>query len=141
MEKLRKNLTLIIIFTIIAYSLLGICNINSYAKIKLQIPNTVDEKNLVIYNLTTQKTVSYEVSDDYAVCELNSLGEIALFNNRNVSNEDNNLEESSNSINIITIVLIGSNILLGGLCIVIAFISKSKKKKLLNDTLSKTEKN
>lgn len=118
-----------------------IYNINSYAKIKLQIPNTVDEKNLVIYNLTTQKTVSYEVSDDYAVCELNSLGEIAIFNNRNVSNEDNNLEESSNSINIITIVLIGSNILLGGLCIVIAFISKSKKKKLLNDTLSKTEKN
>lgn len=102
-------------------------NISSYAKIKIEIPNNIDKKNLVVYNLTTQKTISFELADDYAVCELNALGEIALFNSQNISN--NNVS-SSNSINTITIILICSNVLLVVACVVIViFKSKGKKKK------------
>ncbi|MGN1201286.1 MAG: CotH kinase family protein, partial [Candidatus Caccovivens sp.] len=102
-------------------------HINSYAKIKIEIPNSIDKKDLVIYNLTAQKTVSFELSDDFVVCELNDLGEIALFNSNNSSNNTN---EPSQSINIITIILICSNVILVGVCIVVICISKAKKKKM-----------
>ena len=44
MEKLKKNLVLIIIFTIIAYNFLGLCNINSYA-ISQSISSNVNSLN------------------------------------------------------------------------------------------------
>lgn len=99
--------------------------IDSYAKIKIQVPENIDKKNLVIYNLTTQKAMSFEIFEDYAVCELNSLGEIALFNNQNISN---NNSESSQSINIIIVILVCSNVILFVVCIIIICKRKSKKR-------------
>ncbi|MGN0961143.1 MAG: CotH kinase family protein [Christensenellales bacterium] len=99
--------------------------VGSYVKVRIKVPENIDEKNLVIYNLTSQKTVSFEIVDEYAVCELSGLGEIALFNSHNNLNNSN---ESSNGINVITLVLIISNVVLFVVCIVIGIVLLKKKK-------------
>ena len=86
----------------------------------------------VIYNLTSQKTVSYEISEDCAVCELNVLGEIALFNNQNKAIPNDNNENNSNTkeLKIVIFTLACLNIVLFVICII--FIYKIKTKKNIN---------
>lgn len=106
--------------------------IDSYAKVKIKVPDNIDKKNLVIYNLKTQKTVTFEFSDDYAVCELDALGNIALFNNQNNLNINDN-EPLKDNITIFIIISLVANVVLIGICVgcmVIICKRQAKKKKI-----------
>ena len=108
-------------------------SINTYAKIKIEVPTNLDKKNLVVYNLTTQKTVSFELEEDYVVCELNSFGDIALFNSQSLLSTDD--KPTNQALSPLTFVLIGTNALTLVACIVIACLSKGKKKKAIKNEL------
>ena len=123
-----ENIVNLIVYkiTLIDSNQLEIDNLEYYTNSKIELPDTVHKKNLVIYNLTTQKTISYELSSNYAICELNTLGEIALFNSSN----DANGGTFTQSTNTIMLILIGSNVAMLIAVLLLAFVKKKGKIRL-----------
>ena len=63
------------------------------------------------------------MSSNYAICELNILGEIALFNSSN----DANGGTFTQSTNTIMLILIGSNVAMLIAVLLLAFVKKKRE--------------